>query len=107
MSAFLASGVALPGTAPLPILRSDNYDMVVLSILGANTSSNAVNVDITVSGDRVGYKELFKNNQIAVGNSTDYVANKYILPSGCEFQARASASGSITMYVGSYLVDFP
>ena len=79
MSAFLASGVALPGTAPLPILRSDNYDMVVLSVLGANTSSNAVNVDITVSGDRVGYKELFKNNQIAVGNSTDYVANKYIL----------------------------
>ncbi len=107
MSAFLASGVDLPGLAPLPILRSDNYDMVVLSVLGANTSASAVNVDITVSGDRTGFRTLYKNNQIAVGNSTDYVANKYILHSGCEFQARASASGAVTMYVGSYLVDFP
>jgi hypothetical protein len=107
MSAFVASGVDLPGTAPLPFLRNNQYDQVVLSILGANTGASPVNLDITVSGETTGYKFLFKNNQISAGNSTDYVANKYILPSGCELQARASASGTVTMFSSSYLVDYP
>ena len=107
MSAFVASGVNLPGTAPVTILRNDNYDQVVLSVLAANVSASAVNVDITVSGALTGYKFLFKNNQVTNGNSTDYVANKYILPSGCEFQARASASGTVDMFSSSYLVDYP
>ena len=107
MSAFVASGVDLPGTAPLTILLHENYDQVVLSVLGANTGASPVNLDISVSGATTGYKILFKNNQIAAGNSTDYVANKYVLPSGCEFQARASASGTVTMFTSSYLVDYP
>ena len=107
MSAFVASGVDLPGTAPLTCLRSDKYDQVVLSVLGANTGASPVNLDLTVSGRDTGYRFLFRNNQISAGNSTDYVANKYILPSGCELQARASASGTVTMFVSSYLVDYP
>lgn len=107
MSAFVASGVDLPGTEPLTVLKNANYDQVVLSILGANTGASPVNLDITVSGGITGYKYLFKNNQVAAGNSTDYVANKYILPSGCELQSRASASGTVTMFTSSYLVDYP
>ena len=107
MSAFVASGVDLPGTAPVPFLVNTNYDQVVLSVLGANTGGSPVNLDITISGTQTGYKTLFKNNQISAGNSTDYVANKYIVPSGCQLQARASASGTVTMFASSYLVDFP
>jgi len=107
MSAFVASGLDLPGTATLPFLVNANYDQVVLSVLAANTGGSPVNLDLTVSGGATGYRILFKNNQVSAGNSTDYVANKYILPSGCQLQARASASGTVTMFASSYLVDFP
>jgi hypothetical protein len=104
VAVFLASGIALDNSTNNTIIFSDpNASYLLVSIYGTIHGSVTSNVDVLISGNQGSYY-LTKSNQVPVSESIELVANRIVLPSGQTLQARASASGQITVYTSLYQI---
>lgn len=93
--------IATSGTL---LVTSNSDSTIILSILAANTVGTET-VDATVSMNTGGTISNYVGLTIPIpaDSNVDFIANKYILPSGKSLVATASASGQLDVSV-SYVV---
>ena len=91
-------------TSAVTIFTSNSDSTIVLSILAANTVGTTT-VDATVSMNTGATINNYIGFTIPVpsDSNVDFIANKYILPSGKSIAASASTSGQLDVSI-SYVV---
>ena len=90
--------------SPVSIVTSTSDSTIILSILASNTVGTAT-VDATVSMNTGATVNNYVGFTIPVpaDSNVDFIANKYILPSGKSLEVSASTSGQLDVSV-SYVV---
>lgn len=104
MASFYNVAEANINSSPVTLLTSDSDSTIVLSILVANNVGTSA-VDCTVSMNTGATIDNYLGFTVPVpaDANVDFIANKYILPSGKSIRVTASTSGQIDVAV-SYVV---
>ena len=101
MALFVSSGVSLLTTNNTEIFRNPNQNYLVISLYAATITNTASNCDIIISGSQ-GTNYITKSNQVAAGESIDFISNRLVLVSGQSLQARSSLASGLNMFASLY-----
>jgi hypothetical protein len=104
MASFFNVATTNVDTGPVTLLTSNSDSTIILSILAANTvGSSAVDCTVSVNTGATIVNYIGYTVPVPADSNVDFIANKYILPSGNSIRVSASTSGQLDAAI-SYVV---
>jgi hypothetical protein len=104
MASFYNVARANVNSSPVTVLTSDADSTIVLSILVANNiGSSAVDCTVSMNTGATINNYLGYTIPVPADSNVDFIANKYILPSGKSIRVTSSTSGQLDVAI-SYVV---